>query len=524
MRSGETWEGVPIFGMLAPMREIGFPGLLTCVVFPVAFLAFATGRGKSWPDALPPGCGALPQDPANQKAAPIMDALLPFPPESGRSPGQSRKLSSMPVVLRGTHGEHCPPRQAWRVLILSHMFPHPKQRGLGPFILEQVRALRRHGKIDARVVCCQPFWVNSINPFRYFPALRYYRKTFASLRRWQSYEEVPVLYLPYLVGSVYPYHVHGRTYQEAVLRAAPFIRQKFPFQVVHAHTSYLDGTAGLALSQQYEVPFFITEHTGPFSRLTEDERVRRQTLAAIQGASQCWCVSTALADQVKGNLPVVHDRIAVLPNGVDTAQFRPPQHWAPDPARPKLLAVMSLDENKNPLLLLHAFQRLRQTVPGATMTLVGTGPLEEQVRQTIVSLGLEQVVRLPGHCSRLEVARLMREECDVFVLCSTSETFGVVLIEALACGKPAVATRCGGPTDVITSPGLGRLCDPRNLEGLSAALSQVVLDLPAFDGAFIRQQALDRFAYRKLASSLCLEYDRALEARGVSPSLRKKAA
>src|SRR5947209_2495530 len=83
-----------------------------------------------------------------------------------------------------------------------------------------------------------------------------------------------------------------------------------------------------------------------------------------------------------------------------------PRRWAPDRARPRLLAVMSLDENKDPLLLLRAFARLRQTVPGATLTLVGTGPLAREVRQTIDALELGQAVLLPGHCSRLEVARL----------------------------------------------------------------------------------------------------------------------
>jgi len=448
-----------------------------------------------------------------------MDELLRLARQGGASPGRTHKFQPLP-----THrSERRPPRRAWRVLVLSHMFPSSTQPGLGPFILEQVRALRRYAKLDARVVCCQPFWVNSKNPFRYYPALRYFRNTFAWLRRWQTYEEVPVLYLPYLVGSVFPHHVHGRTYQEAVLRAAPWILRKFNFQVIHAHTSYLDGSAGLALRQQCQVPLFITEHTGPFRLLTYDERIRRQTQAAIQGADKVWCVSTALADQVREHLPAWQGNLGILPNGVDTAQFRPPERWQPDAARPKILAVMSLDENKNPLLLLRAFQRLRQRAPGATLTLAGTGPLEAEVRTAVEAQGLCPAVRLLGQCSRLEIARLMREECDILALPSNSETFGVVLIEALACGKPVVATRCGGPADIVTEPWLGRLCPPASLDGLSAALVELVRELPAVNSTRIRQHAVERFAYRNLAQALSQAYDGVLEDQAAASSAKKAA-
>jgi glycosyltransferase involved in cell wall biosynthesis len=392
------------------------------------------------------------------------------------------------------------------------MFPHPDQPALGSFVLEQVRALRRHQKLDARVVCCRPLWCSSRRPLRLYRAWQTYRRCFTDLR-WQVNDEVPVLYLPYLVGGLFSHPRHGATYRDAVLRAAPFVRQRFAFQVVHAHTSYLDGGAGLALSEAFQTPFFITEHTGPFTRLTQHPRIRATTLGAIAGADRVWCVSTALARQVQEHLPAGQNNIGTLPNGVDSAQFRPPTRWVPDPARPKLLAVMSLDENKNPELLLGAFRRVLVDVPGATLSLIGAGPLEARLRELVPSLELGHAVRLLGHCTRPAVAQRMREECDVLVLSSNSETFGVVLIEALASGKPVVATRCGGPADIITEPWLGRLCEPQSEDALAGALTEVIRGLPAADGPRIRRHALDRFDYRHVAQALCVEYGQALAQR-----------
>jgi glycosyltransferase involved in cell wall biosynthesis len=386
------------------------------------------------------------------------------------------------------------------------MFPHPKQPSFGPFIIEQVRALRAYEDLDAHVVCGRPFWVNNLPLTAAWRAFRAYRHTFAAIR-WESYEGVPVLYVPYLAGGYIGFALQAATYRYAVLRAARRIRAWCPFQVIHAHTSYLDGSAGLALRRKYHTPFVITEHTGPFRLLTDGRWVRRETFAALRGADRVWCVSRDLAGQVKTHFPQAQDKVDTLPNGVDADLFRPPARWSPDPSRPRLLAAMSLDENKNPLLLLRAFQRLRRDVPGATLTVVGTGPLEAPVRALVKALGLQPAVRLLGYRARPDLARLMREECDIFVLSSNSETFGVVLIEALASGKPVVATACGGPADIVAAPWLGRLCPPGNEAALAATLAAMVRDLPTIEPARLRRHAVEQFDYRRLARTLSAAYE-----------------
>ncbi len=394
-----------------------------------------------------------------------------------------------------------------RVLVLSHMYPSPAQPGLGPFVHEQVSALRVRSGIDVRVVSCTPFWANTKHPVKIARAYRAYRKLFEDLH-WESHDGVPVLYLPYLVGGLFRPWLHALTYRQAVLAASDWLRAHFDFELIHAHTSYLDGTAALALSRKYDVPYLLTEHTGPFRLLTDHPLMRRSTVRALTHADKVFCVSGSLAGDVRGVLPAeLHGKVEVLHNGVDAALFYPPSRWTPEPAAPRFLAVMSLDENKNPLLLLDAFRRLLADVPGASLLLVGQGPLKDVVADRIRKTGLDRAVSLLGFRSRSEVARLLREECDALVVSSNSETFGVVLIEALASGKPVVSTDCGGPRDIITDPAVGILCPPRDAQALAAALRQVADALGSYQPEAIRRHALDHYDYFNLASRLAEEYD-----------------
>src|SRR5581483_10510504 len=169
---------------------------------------------------------------------------------------------------------------------------------------------------------------------------------------------------------------------------------------------YLDGTAALALGRKFGVPYLLTEHTGPFRAITDNPLMRRKTVAALTHARKVFCVSGALADDVRGVLPEEeHGKVGVLHNGVDTGLFYPPPRWAPDPRAPRFLSVISLDENKNPLLLLAAFKRLLAERPGARLAIAGAGPLHDALVGAIHEAGLESAVTLLGFRTRTEVAR-----------------------------------------------------------------------------------------------------------------------
>jgi glycosyltransferase involved in cell wall biosynthesis len=407
-----------------------------------------------------------------------------------------------------------------RVLVVSHLFPQPKEPCNGPFVHEQVKALRQRG-LDVRVLCGVPFPLYLRRPLGVPSRWRQWRQTWAKLD-WSDWDGVPVLYAPYHVGWFARLLHLDDPYRDAIMRAGCWLRECFDFELIHGHTAHPDGFAALALAQQSGKPLVITEHTGPFSDLTREPALRRKTLLALTSARRVWCVSEALRREVASYFPPERRlHIGVLYNGVDTTLFRPPACWRPDPAAPRLLFVGFLVEGKNLPLLLVAFARLRQTLPGARLTLAGDGPLRVALQKQIAALGLGDTVRLLGACARAEVARLLREECDILVLPSEQETFGVVLIEALASGKPVVASRCGGPESIVTASFLGTLCPVNDVTALVQALSHTAARLPTFDPQRIRQHAVERFGYGRLAAALAGHYEEIL---AEAPPVRVKEA
>ena len=107
-----------------------------------------------------------------------------------------------------------------------------------------------------------------------------------------------------------------------------------------------------------------------------------------------------------------------------------------------------------------------------------------------------------------EVARLMRRSA-VVVLPSRAESFGAVLVEALACGTPVIATRCGGPEDIVTER-VGLLIDKERPDVLAAAIERVLDRRSDYDPAELRAHALDNFSWDRVAQQTVELYDAAL--------------
>lgn len=134
----------------------------------------------------------------------------------------------------------------------------------------------------------------------------------------------------------------------------------------------------------------------------------------------------------------------------------------------RLVNVARLDEQKGIDVLLQAFALALPNMPGATLTLVGSGPLEEDMKRFANELGLSRSVSFAGY---LEHPSDAFANADCFVLSSRWEGFPLVLLEALAAGLPVVSTDCRfGPGDLITDPVLGELVPPEDAPGLARGL------------------------------------------------------
>jgi glycosyltransferase involved in cell wall biosynthesis len=187
---------------------------------------------------------------------------------------------------------------------------------------------------------------------------------------------------------------------------------------------------------------------------------------AAARAAAMVTVCAALKTELVG-LDVPAERITVLRNGVDLDAFRPIE---PDEAKRRigepatgtlLLSVGHLIERKGHHLVIGALPDL----PQARLMIAGTGPDEAKLRRLAESLGVSDRVRFLGHVPHRDLAAIY-SAADMLVLASSREGWANVLLEAMACGTPVVASNIWGTPEVVTSPDAGRLMPELSARGV----------------------------------------------------------
>ena len=151
-------------------------------------------------------------------------------------------------------------------------------------------------------------------------------------------------------------------------------------------------------------------------------------------------------------------------------------------------------------MLLRAFSKAKSEGLNAQLRIAGEGPKRGDLEKLISELSLNEDVTLLGQLSREEL-RKEYNASHCFVLSSKKETFGVVVIEAMSCGLPSVATRCGGPESVISGEWLGELTDI-NEDALSLGLLKVFRNRSDYDPKKISDHTRTHYSGEAVAGKL----------------------
>jgi glycosyltransferase involved in cell wall biosynthesis len=357
------------------------------------------------------------------------------------------------------------------------------------------------------VLSGDPYWIQTLNPRRVLPALRDYQQ---ATPVWTEWESVPVLHFPYLCGYLFRPTIHACTYLHGLKRILASVRGQFSPDVIHAHTSFLDGTAGLAVRRATAQPLVLTEHTGPFSLLTRNAFMRLMTRRAVVGADYRLAVSDSLKRDISEALRLDASSIDVLPNGVDTRVFHPGDQRRPKDGAVRALWVGHHVEIKSVDRLLRAFAQAARIRPDLHLTLLGDGEGRGAAEHLAAALGLSDRVTFEPSADRNGVAEAMRAH-DFLVVSSLKETFSLVAVEALACGTPVLSTACGGPESLITEPSLGLIVS-NDVEGLTQGLLAMAQRAEATDPKQLLARLDGRYSWSWIADKLVAVYQRLLSA------------
>lgn len=394
-----------------------------------------------------------------------------------------------------------------RVLVVSRLYPRASDPVLGIFVEQEVRQLSKR---------CQ---TKVVSPVPWFPGFKLFKK-------WYSYTGIPDHEIRGGIEVFRPrtimlprnllFSLLGFSFYLPLLRAARDIDRSLPLQLIHAHTAYPDGFAAVRVGRALKLPVVVTLHGGDVNVHFQRYLWRRLGLWALSRADRVIAVSESLRRKVVEEYRMSAAKVTVIPNGVDVTRFQPMTRAEAlrglelDSHAARVLYVGAINESKGMRYLLKAAKRVTESLHRPIeFVLVGEGEYGEGARTLTRELGIASAVNFVGKRPNSEIP-LWINASDLLVLPSLSEGFGVALIEAMACGKPVVATRCGGPDDIVR-PDTGILVPPGDEAALAEALREILSGERQFDPQRVRQRALDNYAYDGVVSRILEVYRKAVQ-------------
>ena len=360
-----------------------------------------------------------------------------------------------------------------RLLTFSTLYPNEVQPRHGIFVETRLRQLLKDPTIEARVIAPVPWF-----PFR-SPAFGRYAG-FAKVPRQEMRHSIEVHHPRYpLLPKI------GMNISPLLLAAASMphlrrmIREGYDFDLIDAHYFYPDGVAAVMLGRHFRKPVVITARGSDINLIPEYNIPRRMILRAANQAAGLITVSRALKEKLS-ELGVDPEKITVLRNGIDLEFFRPTlrdeTRAAMKTCKHLLLSVGNLVPFKGHDIAIRALAKLQDT----HLNIIGEGSERQALQELASGLGVADRVTFLGNLPQSELPRHY-SAADALILASSREGWANVLLEAMACGTPVVATRVGGNPEVVATPAAGQLMDERTTDELIVSLRRLFATQPSRD-------------------------------------------
>ncbi|MEV0124670.1 glycosyltransferase [Streptomyces sp. NPDC050703] len=299
-----------------------------------------------------------------------------------------------------------------------------------------------------------------------------------------------------------------------------------PPDLVHSHF-WMSGLASLLATRGTGLPLLHTYHAlgtvkRRHQRLADPSPPRRVALETEVGRG-CHRVIATCRDEVAelGRMGIPAAKVGIVPCGVDTDLFTPHGPVAGrGPLPHQILQLGRLVPRKGAAVSVAALARLPDTelviVGGPSADRLDQDPEVRRLRALAREAGVADRVRFTGGVPSADVPPLLRA-ADVVVCPADYEPFGIVPLEAMACGRPVVASAVGGQLDTVADPATGRLVPPRDPDALARAVAELLADPAGREagGEAGRRRTLRRYGWPRVAAATEAAYCEVLDARPV---------
>lgn len=351
----------------------------------------------------------------------------------------------------------------------------------GIFVENRLRAFLNSHEADIKVVAPVPWF-----PFQ--------NDTFGAYSAWarapnkETRHGIEVLhpryFIPPKIGMGYAPQSLAQLLRRTIAELAD---EGWECDLIDAHYFFPDGVAAAKIAKELGKPLVITARGTDINLIPQYAGPRRAIIDAAGKADAIITVSGALKEKL-GSIGVARDKVSVLRNGVDLEQFT---QGARDNVRAKLglirktiLSVGHLIDRKGHDLVIDALRN----IDDADLLIVGAGPQRNSLEAQVKRAGLDQRVQFLGQVPHEQLSEIY-SATDVLVLASSREGWPNVLLEAMACGTPCIASNIPGCDEVICDAAGGRLVDQRTPEAFGEAINNLLANPP-------RRTATRRYAER----------------------------
>lgn len=386
------------------------------------------------------------------------------------------------------------------VLVLPSWYPANSEDVAGSFFREQAIALARAGMTVGVVVVCLrslrrplralfgPFGVrvetdDNVKTIRFFSV-----QWFPKIRVLSELHDLVL----------------------GIIATRLYIRKFGRPDLIHVQSMLNAGLVAKWAKKKYGIPYVVTEHSSAFHNVNLSRRQIRVAARIVRHAAGLSAVSKSLVAVLSRVLNADRMRWHVIPNMV-SAEFlaSPLYEKASEGDRPyTFITVSYLKPGKRVGDILRAFAIAFTFTDNVRLRIVGDGECKGELVALANDLDMRDKFLFEGPRGRESVAALMRDS-DVYVLASESETFGVVLVEALASGIPVIATRCGGAEDIVTESD-GMMIDIGDIQKLALCMRDIMGKTGNYDSNALRTNCERRYSEGVVTRQLVSFYSSAL--------------
>ncbi len=364
-----------------------------------------------------------------------------------------------------------------KVLLIPENYPTASNPVAGIFIQDQIKALLPHYEIS----------VFNSNPW--------FRGDYKLMENVQFFDFHLLSRKPSTVVKPFVYPL----WEVQSLQLAKRIPKP---DIIHLHGASLRGGWVKKLAAHWGTPFVVTEHTGPWSAISNRKMLFKRVKNVLENAAAVWPVSNHLKKEMAES-GVTINNVSPIANPVDTELFSLRESSLS--SEKTILFIGRLDHFKGGMRTLRAFHKVANRIPDFNLCIAGDGAEANEIVDYVSANDLSARVKFVNRVlSRTEMKQYFHRACFL-VFPSEFESFGLVGIEAMSTGLPVVLTNQTGPLDYANEDAT-LLVNPNSEPEISKAMVQMATDIEKYNPETIRAHVVAHFSFEAYATKVAKEY------------------